>query len=202
MYKPWYICVQNRYSFLLVLSLKNETKVDYHVMYSGESETGLSFIICNNNSQWSERRTYQTVGWIFFPLIEVSFRMFLVEVPVWSWRVSLSLHLGGRNAPGGKDRNLKYCLRFAPHHCVSVCLDFTFFISIRNRLAKAAFTSSQCWTSWAWKISILKRKLGSLTNLKWSITIHFLPGKLVSGDGYRKFVGWFWVGQTNPRGSL
>lgn len=120
MYKSWYICVQNRYSFLLVLFFKNETKVDYHVMYTGESEMDSvsSYVTTTANDQ-KGGHTKQWDGSSSFPLIEVSFRMFFVEVPVWSWWLPLSLHLDGRNVRGGKDRNLKYCLRFAPHH--SLC---------------------------------------------------------------------------------
>lgn len=108
MYKPWHICVQNRYSFLLLLFFKNETNVDCHVVYTGESEMDLvsSYVTTTANDQ-KGGHTKQWDGSSSFPLIEVSFRMFLAEVPVGSWRVPLSLHLDGRNAWGGKDRNLK-----------------------------------------------------------------------------------------------
>jgi hypothetical protein len=44
------------------------------------------------------------------------------------------------------------------------------------------------------KMSTVSREPCLPTYPKWNITP---PGKLISGDGYRKFVGWFWVSQTN-----
>lgn len=47
------------------------------------------------------------------------------------------------------------------------------------------------------EMNILSRGLNLPKYLKWNIAIHFPPRKLISDDGDRKFVGQFWVLQTN-----